>query len=154
MDRPEYFFTKLENWISNWGEWFFFENSEGMRKYWLFKRNVAVETQKNLPLQVAMCFKSLRICRKVVCFTAKIKLKFTDIQMLPYKFRAWACAADIQMLPYKFRVWACGAIQWHLTDLYGTYLCRVVQNERKQLGTSFLRWTAYEIWLVLLESSG
>ncbi len=45
------------------------------------------------------------------------------------------------------------ATQRHLTDLYGTYLCRVVQNKSKEGGTSSQCWIAYEIWLVLLEPS-
>ncbi len=44
--------------------------------------------------------------------------------------------------------------QYHLIYLYGTYLCRVVQNESKEHGISSLHWIAYEIQLLLLESNG
>ncbi len=41
----------------------------------------------------------------------------------------------------------CSATQRHLTDLDGTYLCRVVQNELKERGTNSLR-TRYSSLLV------
>ncbi len=38
----------------------------------------------------------------------------------------------IQKWPHKFQAGACIATQRHLTDLYGTYLCRMIQNESKE----------------------
>ncbi len=39
---------------------------------------------------------------------------------------------SIQMLPHKFWAWTRSTTQRHLTDLNGTYLCRVVQNENAE----------------------
>ncbi len=62
--------------------------------------------------------------------------------------------ATIQGLAHKFWVRACNVTQQHLTDLYGTYLCRVVQNESKERKTSSVHWIVYEIRLILLDYSG
>ncbi len=60
----------------------------------------------------------------------------------------------IQRLPHKFRAGVPSATQRRRADLYGTYLCRVVQNELKEYGTSSLCWIVYEMWPVLWESRG
>ncbi len=61
--------------------------------------------------------------------------------------------SPIHKLPHKY--WARGrsTIQHHLSALYGTYSCRVVQNKSKECRTNSLHWIAYKIQLILLKSS-
>ncbi len=59
----------------------------------------------------------------------------------------------VQRLSHKFWAWMHSVTQRHLMDLYGTYSCRVVQNESKEYGISSLYWIAYSIWFILLKFS-
>ncbi len=54
---------------------------------------------------------------------------------------------NIHRLPHKFQAWVCSATQRHLTDLYGTYSCRVVKKQQRERDTCSLCWIAYKVRL-------
>ncbi len=72
-----------------------------------------------------------------------------------WKLLLWCSCMDcVQWLSCKFRAWVHSATRCYPKDVYGTYSCRVVQDESKVRWPSSVWWIVYEIQLMLLKSCG